>query len=142
MEIAAIVGDRPPPPATGYPAPVAWIGLDLDHDTHRRWIANRARSQFDSALVEEARLLRERYDPTLPAFSAIGYREAWAVLDGRLAIDEAIDEDARRNVAFARRQRTWFRGEPDIDWLDARTDTLTPALDRARAILRQWHDDR
>ena len=46
------------------------------------WIATRARAQFDAGLVEEARVLRERFDPTLPAFSAIGYREAWAVIDG------------------------------------------------------------
>ena len=38
--------------------------------------------QFDAGLVEEARALRERWDPALPAFSAIGYRESWAFLDG------------------------------------------------------------
>ena len=38
--------------------------------------------------------LRERFDPGLPAFSAIGYREAWAVLDGELTRDAAIELDA------------------------------------------------
>ena len=32
---------------------------------------------------------------------------------------QAIDADARRNVQFAKRQRTWFRAEPGIDWIDA-----------------------
>jgi tRNA dimethylallyltransferase len=76
--------------------------------------------------MEEARVLRERFDPALPAFSAIGYREAWAVLDGELTRAAAIDLDARRNVAFAKRQRTWFRSEPEIAWLDA-TDGLPVA---------------
>ena len=61
--------------------------------------------------------------PLLPAFSAIGYREAWAFLDGELTREQAIELDVRRNVAFARRQRTWFRSEPGITWLDA---TATP----------------
>ncbi len=65
--------------------------------------------------MDEAQALRERYDPALPAFSAIGYREAWSVLDGERTRDEAIDDDARRNVAFAKRQRTWFRTDRGID---------------------------
>ena len=72
-----------------------------------------------AGLIEEARALRERFDPGLPAFSAIGYREAWAVLDGELTRDAAIDLDAQRNLAFSKRQRTWFRSESDITWLDA-----------------------
>ena len=102
----------------GYDGPVAWIGLEIEPATHREWIAQRARAQFDAGLIDEARSLRDRYDPALPAFSAIGYREAWAVLDGELTREAAIDEDARRNQAFAKRQRTWFRSEPDITWLD------------------------
>ena len=101
--------------------------------THLAWIADRARAQFDAGLVEEARALRERFDPGLPAFSAIGYREAWAVLDGRLDRDAAIAEDARRNAAFAKRQRTWFRSEPDIEWLDAADGS---AIGRSLAVAR------
>src|SRR5207302_10711674 len=102
-----------------YPGPISWIGLDLDPATHADWIARRARDQFEAGLIDEARALRERYDPALPAFSAIGYREAWAGLDGDLSREQATDADGRRNVAFAKRQRTWFRREPDIAWLDA-----------------------
>ena len=47
--------------------------------------------------------------PALPAFSAIGYAESWALLDGELDRETAIERDAARNVAFAKRQRTWFR---------------------------------
>jgi len=72
----------------------------------------------------------------LPAFSAIGYREAWAVIDGQATVGEAIAADAARNVAFAKRQRTWFRSEPDLEWLDA-TDRAAAggtALARARTL--------
>jgi tRNA dimethylallyltransferase len=136
LEIVAVdggVGDLPEP--RGYDGPVAWLGLTVEPATHRAWIAHRAQEQFDAGLIDEARGLRERYDPGLPAFSAIGYREAWAVIDGRLDRVAAVAEDARRNVAFAKRQRTWFRKEPDIAWLDAAGDTrLDDALVAARRL--------
>ncbi len=119
LEIAELRGDAPRPAARGYPAPVAWLGLVLDPAVHRGRIQARARAQFDAGLVDEAETLRRRFDPSLSAFTAIGYREAWAVLDGKLTRDEAIDLDARNNAAFAKRQRTWFRTEPDVTWLDA-----------------------
>jgi tRNA dimethylallyltransferase len=136
LEIAEIAGDVPLPEPLGYPAPVAWLGLDVPREVHARWIAERARAQFDAGLVEEARALRERFDPALPAFSAIGYAESWALLDGEIDRETAIVRDAARNVAFAKRQRTWFRREPDIEWLDpAAGDPLDRTLARARDIL-------
>ncbi|HEY3522464.1 MAG TPA: tRNA (adenosine(37)-N6)-dimethylallyltransferase MiaA [Candidatus Limnocylindrales bacterium] len=138
LEIAELAGDRPRPPVRGYPAPIAWLGLEVEPDTHRQWLGNRARAQFEAGLIDEARTLRDRFDPALPAFSAIGYREAWAVLDGEVSVDEAIERDAQRNVAFARRQRTWFRSEPAIRWLRAEMGEgrlLEPALGTARGLL-------
>ena len=111
LEIAELRGDAPLPEPRGYDGPVAWLGLHLGADLHREWIATRARDQFAAGLLDEARALRERFDPALPAFSAIGYREAWDVLDGRSTLDAAIELDVARNVAFAKRQRTWFRAE-------------------------------
>lgn len=137
LEIAELVGDAPPPPPVGYAGPAAWIGLDTDADTHRRWVLQRARAQFEAGLVEEARNLRERWDPSLPAFSAIGYREAWAVLDGQLDTAAAVELDAQRNLAFAKRQRTWFRSEPAITWLDAGADPSDRALAIARDLLSE-----
>jgi tRNA dimethylallyltransferase len=133
LEIALLQGDRPLPEPTGYPAPSTALGLTVEPAIHRAWIAARARAQFEAGLLDEAAALRSRFDSTLPAFSAIGYREAWAVLDGELTVDGAIELDARRNVAFARRQRTWFRAEPGVEWLDAtRADLLPAAIERIR----------
>jgi tRNA dimethylallyltransferase len=138
LEIAELTGDRPLPKPRGYPAPVAWLGLDVPRPVHDRWIAERARAQFDAGLVEEARALRERFDPALPAFSAIGYAESWALLDGEIDRETAIERDAARNVAFAKRQRTWFKREPDTEWLDpSGGDPLPRAFDRARDIHRR-----
>jgi tRNA dimethylallyltransferase len=138
LEIAELRGDGPLPEPRGYPGQVAWIGLRVDPAVHRERIAARARAQFDAGLIDEARTLRARYDPALPAFSAIGYREAWAVLDGELTHEAAIALDTQRNEAFAKRQATWFRSEPAIDWLDVTSsDPLPIALDRATDVVER-----
>lgn len=138
LEMAELRGDVAPPAPLGYPGRSTWLGLTVDPDAHAARIAERARAQFDAGLLEEARALRERFDPGLPAFSAIGYREAWSVLDGELPLEDAIALDARRNVTFARRQRTWFRSEPGVAWLDATGALPTDAaLALARSILEE-----
>ena len=139
LEIAELRGDGLRPAARGYAGPSAWIGLHVDRPQHDERIAARARSQFAAGLIEEAVALRGRFDPTLPAFSAIGYREAWAVADGRMELEDAIEQDARRNVAFAKRQRTWFRAEPDVTWLDATNDD---PFGEALEVVRRLADER
>jgi tRNA dimethylallyltransferase len=137
LEMAEVGGDTVPPTPRGYPGPMAWLGLTVEPATHAEWIATRALAQFEAGLIDEARTLRERFDPGLPAFSAIGYREAWAVLDGELNRDDAVALDAKRNVAFAKRQRTWFRAEPGVRWLDATKDLpVAAAVQAAREIIR------
>lgn len=135
LERVLLVGDRPPPAPAGWPAPVAWIGLRRERARHDAAIAARARAQLTGGLLAEAAALRARYPETLPAFSAMGYREAFALLDGRLDLDGAVAEDARRTVAYARRQATWFRAEAGIAWLDGDADPLPGALAAAQALL-------
>jgi tRNA dimethylallyltransferase len=135
LEIAVLQGDAPLPGPAGYPGPSAWIGVDVPSDVLRERLARRAADQFAAGLLDEAAALRARYDPGLPCFSAIGYREAFAALDGELDLAAAIALDTRRNIAFARRQRTWFRAEPGIQWLPSVEDALTQAAETARRLL-------
>jgi tRNA dimethylallyltransferase len=130
LEIARIRGDAPLPEPRGYGRPVLWLGMSVEPPVLRERIRTRARAQFEAGLVEETRGLVARYDATLPSFSGIGYAEALGIIQGRLSPDQAVAEDARRNVLFARRQATWFRREPDVWWLDA---TRELPLDEAMA---------
>ncbi len=139
LEIATLRGDAPLPDRVGYPAPVLGLQLIVDPAEHHRRILHRARAQFEAGLVEEARRLRERYDPALPAFSAIGYRESWAVLDGECTPEEAIARDARRNIQFAKRQRTWFRSEPALAVVDATDDPQGEVTGAVAAFLERLH---
>jgi tRNA dimethylallyltransferase len=119
VEIARLRGDAPLPQPRGYGRPVLWLGLSVEPPALRERIHARARAQFAAGLVDETRALVARYSHTLPSFSGIGYAEALAVIEGRVELDAAVAQDARRNVLFARRQATWFRRETDVHWLDA-----------------------
>jgi tRNA dimethylallyltransferase len=136
LEIARMNGDRPLPEPRGYGRPVLWLGLAVERAALRQRIRRRARAQFEAGLVDETRELAARFDSHAPSFSGIGYAEALGVLEGRLGWEEAIAVDARRNAAFARRQATWFRREPGIEWLDATTTLpMEPALAAATDYL-------
>jgi tRNA dimethylallyltransferase len=134
LERVTVHGDQAPPAPRGYPARSVWIGLQAEPAQQRAWITARARTQFASGLVDEAAALRSRYDPSLPAFTAFGYQEAFGVLDGQLTVEQAVERDATHTWQFARRQKTWFRAEPDVTWLDA-AKPLDAALRLAREIL-------
>jgi tRNA dimethylallyltransferase len=67
-----------------------------------------------------------RESPT--AGKALGYAQLLARLDdqGELVgdLDEAVEETIRATRRFVRRQRSWFRRDPRIRWLDASTSDL------------------
>jgi tRNA dimethylallyltransferase len=139
LEIATLRGDGPLPAPRGYGGPVLRVSLDLaDRATHRAWIAQRAGTQLDGGILFEAEGLRARYPASLPAFTAIGYREAWDLLDGKIDRAGYLAANIARNVAYARRQRTWFRRAP----ADLQLDVGDPgaagrAIERVRAFVRE-----
>jgi tRNA dimethylallyltransferase len=139
LEIATLRGDGPLPAPRGYGGPVLRVSLDLaDRATHRTWIAQRAAAQLDGGILPEAERLRARYPTSLPAFSAIGYREAWDLLDGRIDRAGYLAANVARNVAYARRQRTWFRAaRADVSVDVGAPAQVGTAIEHARAFARE-----
>ena len=80
----------------------------------RAAIDRRARSMVADGLLDEAAALREAHPHGLSttARQAIGYAEAFAVLDGELDLDLLAPTIAQRTWQYARRQRSWFRRDP------------------------------
>jgi tRNA dimethylallyltransferase len=111
LEIVRLRGDGPPIAALGYGGRTLRLNLILNPETNHAWIERRAISQLDAGLPEEAARLRQEFGSSLRAFSAIGYQEAFDLLDGRIDRTGFLAVNAARNAAFARRQRTWFRGD-------------------------------
>jgi tRNA dimethylallyltransferase len=107
---------------------VLYVVVDPGVEELKRRIRARSTALFVRGLLEEVReLWRRGYGPELPALRSIGYREAGRVLSGERSLAEAIEDVVRATERFAKRQRTWFRGQADAVWVhpdDQRTDLL------------------
>ncbi len=100
------------------------IGLNPPRQQLYDRLNARCAAMFGVGLVEETRVLVERYGP-VKAFDSLGYRQAMAVLNGTLTLDDAITAAQQGHRNYAKRQLTWFRREPDVLWIEAFGDEPT-----------------
>ncbi|SRR5579884_670007 len=93
-------------------------------------------------LAEVEGLLARGLDPALPSLSATGYRELVEVVRGRLALAEAVTRIKHGTHAFARRQYTWLRRDPRLEWHELGPDLERTAVERvARYLAHRETDD-
>ncbi len=113
------------------------IGLKRPRVELYRRIDERIEAMFAAGLLDEVRgLLEQGYSPSLPSLSAIGYREAAAVILGQMSLEEAKTEMRRLTRAFVRRQANWFKEtDPSIAWFEAGQEGLT---EQVEACIRAW----
>ena len=96
--------------------------------TDRAVLHARIEARFDAMLAAdflgEVRMLRRdpRLHPDLPAIRAVGYRQAWAHLDGAIDAAQFRDQSIAATRQLAKRQFTWLRGELDARWFDPGAD--------------------
>lgn len=86
---------------------------------HER-IARRFARMLEQGFIEEVEALRARpqLHPQLPSMRAVGYRQVWEYLDGRLTHEQMIDQGIAATRQLAKRQFTWLRGWEELHWLD------------------------
>jgi tRNA dimethylallyltransferase len=102
-------------PLTGYR--VLRLGLNPPRAALYDRINRRAYEMFASGLVEETTQLVETYGFNCRPLTSLGYAQAIAVLRNELTRDEAITLAAQGHRNYAKRQLTWFRKDPEIQWL-------------------------
>ena len=68
---------------------------------------------IQKGLVEEAKKVYNNYENSLYKISAIGYKELFNYFDGKVSLEEAIEDIKRESRRYAKRQMTWFRKEKD-----------------------------
>ncbi|SPD80221.1 tRNA dimethylallyltransferase [Pseudomonas syringae] len=97
---------------------------------HQR-IALRFEQMLDQGFLDEVLALRSRGDlhSGLPSIRAVGYRQVWDHLDGKLTRDEMQERGIIATRQLAKRQFTWLRSWEDLHWLDSLdSDNLSRAL--------------
>jgi tRNA dimethylallyltransferase len=107
-------------------------GLSLPRATLRARIAERVQAMLDAGLAQEAKDLDSR-GMGETARQALGYRQVLAAGPDATVV-ELRDAIARATTRFARRQESWFKSDPRIEWFDAAdprlVDRLVAFLDR------------
>jgi len=100
------------------------VGVDLPTEVLDGRIAERVDRMWAAGLPAEVRGLAGLREGRT-AGRALGYQQALAQLDGVLTEEQAIAETVQGTRRFVRRQRSWFRRDPRITWLDGASPALT-----------------
>ncbi len=103
---------------------------------HER-IARRFDAMLAAGFIDEVKGLRERgdLDPALPSMRCVGYRQAWAYLDGEIDYATMRDKGIFATRQLCKRQLTWLRSMPERVMIDCCSEQATPdavlAIERA-----------
>ena len=101
-------------------------------------IAQRYQAMIGAGLLDEVRALHARPDlhPGLPSIRCVGYRQLWDHLDGRVSLDQAIEQAIAATRQLAKRQITWLRSLPQRTSVDCLSDQAAAEVARhcARAL--------
>ncbi|MBW3622117.1 MAG: tRNA (adenosine(37)-N6)-dimethylallyltransferase MiaA [Armatimonadetes bacterium] len=97
-----------------------WVALTRDREELYDRINRRVDEMIENGLVEEVRgLLEKGYDESLPALQGHGYKEIIGALKGRYPLEHGIYLLKRNTRHHAKRQLSWLRNEPGVQWVRA-----------------------
>lgn len=106
-------------PKTPRPFKTIKIGLTADREIMYDRINKRVDIMVDEGLIEEAKSVYPH--KSLNALQTVGYRELFEYFNGTIDRETAIAEIKKNTRRFAKRQGTWFRKDPEINWFDFKT---------------------
>ncbi|HEX5793922.1 MAG TPA: tRNA (adenosine(37)-N6)-dimethylallyltransferase MiaA [Rheinheimera sp.] len=99
---------------------------------HQR-IALRFEQMLAAGFEQEVQCLKQRTDlhADLPSVRCVGYRQMWQYLDGKCSYVEMTERGIAATRQLAKRQLTWLRGWPELNWL--KSDA--PMCENLQAVL-------
>lgn len=103
---------------------VLQIGLQVAREVLNERINTRVDEMIANGLVNEVRMLQQKYGCDIDAMTGIGYRQICAFLIGRASLEEAVEEIKKATRQYAKRQMTWFKRDPRIVWFQTKEATI------------------
>ncbi len=94
------------------------IGLKMERAALYERINRRVDLMVDNGLFEEVRNLLKTVDINSQAMNGIGYKEVALYLNDKISKEEAIENIKKNTRHFAKRQFTWYKKMPYINWYD------------------------
>lgn len=117
--------------------PAVWVGLEWEKEALNRRINARVREMMTAGWLDEVRrLLKTHGSLSATASEATGYAELIAHLEGKMPLDDAIEQIKIATRQLARRQMKWFRRFRNVAWLKGEQ----PVDVLAEAIEQIWSD--
>lgn len=93
------------------------IGLDLDREELYRRIDERVERMIDKGLLREVEtLMKMGYGKELKPMQSLGYKQMMQYLSGECGWTEAVSRIKRETRRYAKRQRTWFKADSEVQW--------------------------
>lgn len=140
LEVAAITGrpfsdfagawDRYPPER------LRAAGVEMSRDVLAVRIEARVHAMLRAGWLAEVQTLMDAgLGGWLTSTQAIGYAELARHLQGRMTLEDAVEQIAKRTRHLARRQVAWFRRDPRVRWFPVDVGGAPVALERMRAYL-------
>ncbi|RLT87770.1 MULTISPECIES: tRNA (adenosine(37)-N6)-dimethylallyltransferase MiaA [unclassified Ketobacter] len=107
--------------ADTFPYRVVNLAVCPARDVLHQRIADRFHQMLNEGFYDEVKALHERGDLNvdLPAIRAVGYRQMWDCLEGKLSYAEMVERGIIATRQLAKRQITWLRSWKDLHWLDS-----------------------
>ena len=94
------------------------FAINMDRQVLYDRINKRVDIMVEQGLIEEVKMISEKYKKYPTAMQALGYKEIKQYLDGNLTKEEAIEKIKQETRRYAKRQLTWFRKNKQTIWLD------------------------
>lgn len=117
---------------------VLQLGLDPPREELAKALEIRTQAMFSQGLIEEVRgLLAGGLTGEEKPFESLGYKQALAHIRGEITLAAAMESTLIETRQYAKRQRTWFRRDPRIQWLHGFGND--PAIqETAEQAVRLW----
>ena len=96
----------------------AIVGLTMDRDQLYERINLRVNMMMDEGLLPEVKALYQQGLRECQSIQAIGYKEIYEYLDGKVTLNEAVENLKQNSRRYAKRQLTWFRNKMKVEWFD------------------------
>jgi len=104
---------------------VIQIGLRWSRERLAQRVADRVHAMMSDGLLAEVTALRNSKNGlSRTAAQALGYKELLVYLDGKMGLDEAVNQTIIHTRQFAVRQERWFRRDPRIKWISISEDPV------------------
>src|SRR5205823_5609153 len=111
------------------------LGLDPERAALYDRINRRAVQMFEMGLIEETKQLLRKYGSAAAGpLNSLGYRQAVQLLRGELNREQALQAAQQAHRNYAKRQMTWFRREPEVEWLKGFGDEAETQQEAMRRV--------